>query len=78
MEWMREIAVSGRSFEGANATRKKLPRERHPISNSAALPDKVLDGRLSVLDHRRRGRCSFPFELPGTCMLDLRLATNGS
>ena len=39
-------------------------------------PDTVLDGLLGVLDHRRRGRCPFPSELPGTCMFDLRLPIN--
>jgi hypothetical protein len=42
------------------------------------LPDTVLDRLLGVLDHRQRGRCPFPFELPGTCMFDLRLPINGS
>ncbi len=38
----------------------------------------VLDGLLGMLDHRGRGRCPFPSELPGTCMFDLRLPINGS
>ena len=42
------------------------------------LPDAVLDGPFGGLDHRRRGRCPFPSELPGTCRFDLRLPINGS
>jgi hypothetical protein len=38
----------------------------------------VINGLLGGLDHRRRGRCPFPSELPGTCMFDLRLPINGS
>ena len=42
------------------------------------LPDKVLEGFSGALDHRRRGRCPFPSELPGTCIFDLRLPISGS
>jgi len=41
-------------------------------------PNHGRDGLLGALDHWRRGRCPFPFELPGTCMFDLRLPINGS
>ena len=49
-----------------------------PRSISQALPNTVLDGLLGAIDHRRRGRCPFPFELPGTCVIDLCLSINGS
>ena len=44
--------------------------EDDETNRSQCLSDVVLDGLLGVLNHRRRGRCPFPSELPGACIFD--------